>query len=65
MIGIQAMAMIADKTGHSGDVGKYTNIAHNYINKWEDLGVAHNANPPHATLSYGHNDTHGEFSSVL
>ena len=29
------------------------------IAKWQTLGIAHDANPPHTTLAYGMNDTHG------
>ncbi|OJJ44210.1 hypothetical protein ASPZODRAFT_18402 [Penicilliopsis zonata CBS 506.65] len=59
MIGIEAMAVIANLTGHTADAKNFTNIAHNYIAQWQVLGVAHDANPPHSTLAYGANDTHG------
>ena len=59
MIGIQAMAVIANLTGHAADGANYTNIAQSYITQWQNLGVAHDANPPHTTLNYGANDTHG------
>ncbi|RDL33306.1 Glutaminase GtaA [Venustampulla echinocandica] len=59
MIGIQAMAIIANLTGDTATGANYTNIASSYIDQWQTLGVAHDADPPHTTLSYGSNDTHG------
>ncbi|CZT46899.1 probable glutaminase GtaA [Rhynchosporium secalis] len=59
IIGIQAMAMIANITDNPVDGANYTNIALDYITKWQGLGIAHDTNPPHTTLSYGMNDTHG------
>lgn len=59
IIGIEAMAVIANLTGQTADGANYTNIAHSYITQWQTLGIAHNANPPHTTLAYGANDTHG------
>lgn len=54
------MAVIANKTGHTADGQNYTKIAHSYINQWQDFGIARNASPPHTTLAYGQNDTHGK-----
>jgi len=62
MIGIRAMAVIAKLTDNTADGVNYTNIAHDYIKQWQTLGIAHDANPPHATLSYGANETHGRHS---
>ncbi|KAL2063340.1 hypothetical protein VTL71DRAFT_5145 [Oculimacula yallundae] len=59
IIGIQAMAQIANLTNNQVDGANYTNIALDYITKWQSLGIAHDASPPHTTLSYGMNDTHG------
>ena len=59
IIGIEAMAVIANSTGNSVDGANYTNIAHSYIDQWQVLGVAADATPPHTTLGYGLNDTHG------
>lgn len=61
IIGIEAMAVISNETDHSDNGANYTAIAHNYIDRWQILGVAHDANPPHATLAYGSNNTHGMF----
>lgn len=60
MIAIQAMSVISGLTGHVAEAKDYSDIAHDYINQWQTLGIAHDANPPHTTLSYGANDTHGE-----
>lgn len=65
IIGIEAMAVIANLTGNTADAANYTNIAHTYIKEWEVLGVAQNANPPHTTLNYGSNSSHGKSSSDL
>jgi len=59
IIGISAMAKIANLTGNTADATNYTNIAQDYITQWQSLGIAHDANPPHTTLAYGQNNTHG------
>ncbi|PYH47798.1 glutaminase GtaA [Aspergillus saccharolyticus JOP 1030-1] len=59
IIGIEAMATISKETAHSTDASNYTAISHRYIRQWEKIGIAHNANPPHTTLSYGANNSHG------
>jgi len=59
MIGIQAMSVIANMTGHASDGAYYADTAQSYISQWQDLGIAHDASPPHSTLAYGSNDTHG------
>ena len=59
IIGIEAMAVIANLTGNVTIGANYTTIAHDYIDQWQNLGIAHDATPPHTTLSYGMNDTHG------
>lgn len=59
IIGIQAMALIANATGHAEDGRNYTSIAVDYISQWQTLGIASNATPPHTTLAYGDTDSHG------
>jgi hypothetical protein len=59
IIGIEAFAVIANLTGNLDDASNYTNIAHSYIDQWQVFGVAQDASPPHTTLGYGLNDTHG------
>lgn len=57
------MSVIAGLTGHPDDATNLTNYAHDYIDEWQDLGIASNANPRHTTLSYGSEETHGELST--
>ncbi|KAK6431263.1 hypothetical protein LTR95_012581, partial [Oleoguttula sp. CCFEE 5521] len=59
IIGIQAMSIISTMTGNAADGANFSSIATYYIAQWQTLGIAQNANPPHATLSYGQNDTNG------
>ena len=59
IIGIEAMSVISDLTGRRHDSSNQTSIAHDYIDRWQALGVAQDANPPHTTLSYGKNESHG------
>ena len=61
IIGIEAMAQIANRTGHVEDGQNFTSIAHDYVNKWMDLGIAEtsdNFTKPHTTLAYGMNNTY-------
>lgn len=60
MIGIQAMAVIANETGHDSDAANYSSIASDYITKWQDLAINTKANPPHTTLSYSDDNSHGK-----
>jgi hypothetical protein len=59
ILGIGAMAQIANLTGNTADSNNYTDIANSYISQWQTLGIAQDATPPHTTLAYGLNDTHG------
>ncbi|KAJ9205056.1 hypothetical protein DTO164E3_1679 [Paecilomyces variotii] len=59
MIAIKAMSVISSLTGNEADSKNYSSIAQQYINEWETLGVAHDANPPHSTLAYGSNSSYG------
>ncbi|KGO75297.1 protein of unknown function DUF1793 [Penicillium italicum] len=59
MIGIQAMAVIANQTGHTADAANYSSIAKDYITQWQNLAIAKHANPPRTTLSYGDTASHG------
>lgn len=63
MIGIQAMSVIANLTGHSDDAAHYSTTAHDYITKWQSLAIAKDATPPHTTLSYGNDNSHGKSHS--
>ncbi|KAF2103682.1 DUF1793-domain-containing protein [Rhizodiscina lignyota] len=59
IIGIGAMAEIANITDNSADSSNYSSISKDYISKWQDLGIAKSASPPHTTLQYGNDSTHG------
>ncbi len=61
IIGIEAMAQIAARTGHMEDHRNFTNISHTYIEKWMGYGIAETSSEfdkPHTTLAYGMNDTY-------
>lgn len=53
------MSHIASLTNHPDVAANYSSIAQDYISQWQTLGFALDANPPHATLSYGSNDSWG------
>lgn len=59
------MGVIANLTGNTADGTNYTNIARDYIAQWQRLGIAHDAHPPHATLSYGANETYSTCDPVV
>ncbi|KAF2401026.1 DUF1793-domain-containing protein [Trichodelitschia bisporula] len=59
IIGIGAMGEIAKLTGNADDAARYSSTAKSYIAQWQQLGIARDANPPHTTLNYGNNDSHG------
>ncbi|USW48528.1 hypothetical protein Slin15195_G018470 [Septoria linicola] len=58
IIGIEAMAQIANRTGNVRDGQNYTRIAQDYITKWQKLGINYNANPPHTTFTYGNQNSY-------
>jgi hypothetical protein len=53
------MSQIATLTSHPSTAANYSSIASDYISQWQTLGFALDANPPHATLSYGQNSSWG------
>ncbi|KAL4935733.1 hypothetical protein BDV06DRAFT_233994 [Aspergillus oleicola] len=57
IIGIEAMSVIAGLTGNSNDASNLTDYAHDYIARWQTLGISQNGS--HTTLSYGEDDSHG------
>ncbi|PHH66882.1 hypothetical protein CDD81_5234 [Ophiocordyceps australis] len=59
IIGLEAMARIADATGHRDMSGKYSKIAHDYYNFWAQHGINTASQPPHTTLQYDKGDTYG------
>jgi hypothetical protein len=58
IIGIEAMAQIANRTGHAQDGANYTNIAHSYIVQWQTLGIDYDTTHPHAELNYGNESSY-------
>lgn len=61
IIGIEAMAAIANMTGNTADGANYSSIAQSYITQWQTLAIAQtsaNWTLPHTTLNYGANDTY-------
>ena len=54
------MGKIANMTDNKADGANFTATAQDYVNRWQELGIARNADPPHTTLSYGDEKSHGE-----
>lgn len=65
IIGIEAMAVIANLTGHFDDGANFTNISHTYIDQWVDLAAAAGADPPHTTLNYGNDSTYSLLYNIF
>lgn len=59
IIAIEAMSVIASKTGNTNDSTTYHNTATDYINKWQQYAVVTGANPPHTNLDYQDDSSHG------
>ncbi|KAF2734124.1 glutaminase GtaA [Polyplosphaeria fusca] len=59
IIGLEAMSQIAKLVGEDADAQNYTTISHDYIAKWEDLGINKDDDPPHSILTYNNRSTHG------
>jgi hypothetical protein len=59
IIGIEAMSVIAQKTGNTADAISYHNTATDYIAKWQNFAVVKSANPPHTNLAYQDASSHG------
>ena len=58
IIGIQAMAAIANLTGNTADGANFSTIAGSYIEQWQTIATAADATPPHTTLNYGDNSSY-------
>jgi len=56
------MSHIAELTGNDD---KFGSIADDYLSKWQTYAINSGANPPHTTLSYGDNSSHGGSSIPL
>ena len=59
IIGIRAMGEISHLVGDDSEAQRYNAIAADYIEKWQEYGIARDAQPPHTTLNYGANESHG------
>ncbi|KAF2111539.1 glutaminase GtaA [Lophiotrema nucula] len=59
IIGLEAMSQISKLVGEDADANNYTSIAHDYITKWQPLGINSADNPPHTILTYNDASTHG------
>ncbi len=53
------MSVIADLVTNTNDASNLTDYAHDYIDMWQTLGIAHSGAQSHTTLSYGSDDSHG------
>ncbi|TQS34475.1 hypothetical protein Golomagni_05139 [Golovinomyces magnicellulatus] len=58
IIAIEAMSVISHLTGNENDRQKYTDIAHDYITKWQDFAIV-NDEVPHTSLAYGDDKSYG------
>lgn len=56
IIGLKAMSKIAELTGNEDTFGS---TADDYLTKWKGYGINTAADPPHTTLSYGDDASHG------
>ena len=62
IIGVRAMADVANYSGvANADMtsNTYLRTAQDYIAKWQGYGINSAADPPHATLAYNDNNSHG------
>jgi hypothetical protein len=59
IIGLAAMAQIAEAVGETQDAQNYVATAHDYINTWLTLGINTADDPPHASQTYNNLSTHG------
>lgn len=59
IIGLEATSQIATRVGQDADAANYTAIAHDYITKWQALGINTADDPQHSILTYNDPSTHG------
>ena len=59
IVGLKAMSVISDMVSNAEDAQLFNEVAMCYIERWQKLGIAVE-DPPHTTLAYGKNETHGE-----
>ncbi|KAI0998793.1 Glutaminase A [Podosphaera aphanis] len=58
IIAIEAMSVIANLTGHDNDWRNFTNVAHDYILRWQSYAVVP-GKVPHTSLAYGDKNSYG------
>ncbi|KAF2633090.1 glutaminase GtaA [Macroventuria anomochaeta] len=59
IIAIEAMSQLSSLINKASNAQNYTKIAHDYITKWQTLGLNTADDPPHAVLNYGNTSTWG------
>ncbi|KAI0024147.1 glutaminase GtaA [Xylariomycetidae sp. FL0641] len=59
MIGLRAMAEIAERTGNQNDSSYYLSTAKSYIAQWQGFGINNASDPPHTELNYGNSSSWG------
>ena len=64
IIGIEAMSAISHLTGNTDDATNFHNIATSYISQWQGFAVIANATPPHTTLNYQDDSSHGKSCAI-
>ncbi|KAI1336792.1 glutaminase A [Xylariaceae sp. FL0016] len=59
IIGLRAMSEISNLTGNTNDSSTYLETATSYISQWQSYGINNASDPPHTTLNYGNESSHG------
>ncbi|KAH6642116.1 hypothetical protein C7974DRAFT_95565 [Boeremia exigua] len=59
IIAIEAMSHISSLIGQPADSQTFSTVAHDYIAKWQTLGINTDTSPPHTILNYGNASTWG------
>jgi hypothetical protein len=59
IIGLEAMSQMSRIVNETADAQNYTSIAHDYITKWQNMGINGAVDPKHSTLNYNNASTHG------
>jgi hypothetical protein len=59
IIGIQAMAVIANITGDQAMSSNYSSIASSYVSQWQTLAFNNDVSPAHALLDYNDDSSWG------
>ncbi|KAF2825873.1 DUF1793-domain-containing protein [Ophiobolus disseminans] len=59
VLGIEAMSRMSEIIGETDDAQSYTEIAHDYITKWQEYGMNMADDPKHSMLQYNNPASHG------